>query len=720
MRDREARRRGRQKQGTASVVISRRRRRAFRFAAATLIPLLVLIGLELALRLAGAGYPSEFFLRDTIRGRKVWTGNLKFGWRFFPRRMARTCGAFAVPVAREPGTRRIFVLGESAAYGDPRPDYGVSRILEVLLRKKSSASRCDVINTAMTAINSHVIVPIARDCARLSAPGDVWVVYMGNNEVTGPFGAGTVFGPQTPCLPLIRANLWLKTTRLGQCLDAIGQRVRQPAAQWQGWGGLEMFLGSRLRADDPRMARVYSYFEKNLEEIVRMGMRAGVKVILCTVAVNLKDCAPFASSHRRDLTDAQQAQWTELFAAGMAAENAGDTQTALDRYRQAARTDDQYAELLFRLARCEWSNSDYSAAAEHFSRARDADTLRFRADNRINQIVRMIADRHRETGICLFDAEAAMATQSSHSVPGHELFYDHVHFNFDGNYRLACGLASQIVQPRAVPDGEWLSQKECEERLGFSDWSRLGTAELLRDRLAVPPFTAQYDHSIQRDQLEKEIARLQAACTPAALAESVALHKQALARVPEDWVLHWNLGRLLRQTGDLAGAAQEMQRVVELVPHHAEAWRDLGLCRHLLGRFAEAADAYKEALHRYPYDAQSHLLLGDALASLDQPTEALKHYQEAVRLQPDHPQTRIGLGLHLAHIGKDAEAMAQFSEAVRLQPDNAEAQLNLGVAMANQQRFSEAVKHFEIALRLRPDDETIKQYLAASRSHLPK
>ncbi len=695
---------------TIPVVVSRQRRWAFRAVAATLIPLLVLLGLELVLRVAGTGYPSGFFVRDKVGGREIWTGNLKFGWRFFPPRLARTCGAFTFPVSREPGVQRVFILGESAAYGDPRPDYGVSRILDVLLREKPDGVRYDVINTAMIAINSHVIVPIARDCAKLSAPGDVWVVYMGNNEVVGPFGAGTVFGPQTLSLPLIRASLRLKTTRLGQYLDALSQRVRQPAGSWQSWGGLEMFLAHRLRANDPKMARVYAHFTKNLEEIVRLGTRAGVKVVLCTVAVNLKDCAPFASLHRPDLTNAQLAQWSGLFAAG-----------TTDQHRQALQLDDQHAELLFRLARCEWSNGDYAAAAEHFSQARDADTLRFRADSHINQIIRSVADRHRTTGVYLLDAEAALVaveTQdiaSLQEVPGRELFYDHVHFNFDGNYRLACGLAEQIA-----PSITRLSLEECQQRLGFSDWSRLGTAELLQDRLNVPPFTTQYDHAVQRDRLDKEITRLQAACTPAALAEAVALHRHALARMSEDWMLHRNLGQLLRQTGDLAGAVQEMQQVVELVPRYAEGWRDLGLCRHLRGRFAEAAEAYEQSLRRYPYDAQSHLVLGDALASLNRPTEALRHYQEAVRLQPDHPQPRLGLGLHLAHLGKDTEALAQFSEAVRLQPDNAEAQLNLGVALANQQRFSEAVPHFEAALRLRPDDETIKQYLAACRARTSK
>ena len=94
---------------------------------------------------------------------------------------------------------RVFVFGESAAYGDPQPEYGLSRMLEALLGGKYPGVRFEVVNTAMTAINSHVIVPIARDCAR--EHGDVWVVYGGETtKWWKPYGSGTVFGPQAASL----------------------------------------------------------------------------------------------------------------------------------------------------------------------------------------------------------------------------------------------------------------------------------------------------------------------------------------------------------------------------------------------------------------------------------------------------------------------------------------------------------------------------------------
>ncbi|MHB9008060.1 MAG: hypothetical protein ACYDC1_14125 [Limisphaerales bacterium] len=164
-----------------------------------LIPLLLLAATEIGLRLAGYGYSTRFFRTATIGGESVLVENDKFGLRFFPAALARTPAPVVLRPAKPPGTIRIFVLGESAALGDPRPAYGFGRYLEVLLRERHPQARFEVVNVAMTAINSHAILPIARECARYD--GDFWLVYMGNNEFVGPFGANTVFGPQAPSGP---------------------------------------------------------------------------------------------------------------------------------------------------------------------------------------------------------------------------------------------------------------------------------------------------------------------------------------------------------------------------------------------------------------------------------------------------------------------------------------------------------------------------------------
>src|ERR1051326_327122 len=97
---------------------------------------------------------------------------------------------------------------------------------------------------------SHVILPIARECAKYA--GDLWIIYMGNNEMVGPFGAATVFGARAPPLWLVRAQLKLRSLRLGQLLLATIQKLRKSDASASAWHGMEMFIQNPVAPNDPR------------------------------------------------------------------------------------------------------------------------------------------------------------------------------------------------------------------------------------------------------------------------------------------------------------------------------------------------------------------------------------------------------------------------------------------------------------------------------------
>ena len=173
--------------------LSTGRKWVYRLATLTLVPLLVLGALEMCLRIGGYGYPTDFFKPLRIGTEDYLVENDKFGLRFFPPQLARSPAPVAMKAHKPPGTFRIFILGESAALGDPRPAYGPGRYLQALLEERFPEQKFEVICVAMTAINSHALLPIARECAQHE--GDCWILYLGNNEMVGPFGAATVFGP---------------------------------------------------------------------------------------------------------------------------------------------------------------------------------------------------------------------------------------------------------------------------------------------------------------------------------------------------------------------------------------------------------------------------------------------------------------------------------------------------------------------------------------------
>src|SRR5438876_582881 len=242
------------------------KQKVFRWVAALVLPVCILFGVELVLRLVGFGYPADFFVPSETGPPGLFRENPKFGWRFFPKDLARAPDPLRLSKTKPPGTCRIFVFGESAALGDPEPAYGFSRILRELLEERCPATKFEVVNVAMTAISSHAILRIARDC--LPFQGDIWILYMGNNEVIGPFGASSVFGSKVPPRSLIRASLAAKRTRLGQMLAALRQRLAVGTQQPRRWEGMKMMLDDQVRASDPVLQRAYDHFGSNLRDIL--------------------------------------------------------------------------------------------------------------------------------------------------------------------------------------------------------------------------------------------------------------------------------------------------------------------------------------------------------------------------------------------------------------------------------------------------------------------
>lgn len=727
----------------ASPTPTPRRRFWFRVMAIVGVPLCLLLLTEAGLRLAGYGYRTTFFRPLEIDGRRMLVENDKFGWRFFPRNVARAPAPVVMPVVKPPGTCRIFVLGESAALGDPRPAYGFSRYLEVLLRVRFPETHFEVVNVAMTAISSHVIREIAGECAGLQ--GDLWIVYAGNNEYYGPFGARSVFGASVPPLPFVRAQLALQRTRLGQLLADAATRLRgSPKAEAGTWTGLRMFVGHELAPAHPDRALVQRNFARNLEAVLREGLSAGARILLAGMAVNLRDCAPFASKHSARLPPEDVEEWKKLYASGAALQDTGLETGALPVLEVAAKENPDHAEAAFRLAEAHLAATDTAAAAGLFARARDLDALPLRADGALHRSAVDLAERYKARGVTWLDASAALTTPANGGIPGSGMFYEHVHLTFTGNYRLARTVAAEILPllPAGTTNGttaDWASQEHCERRLGLTDWNRSAVLEGMVVRLLDAPYTNRLHAAEHVRRLWAELGRLRERMDPISQLEAAAIYDEALARNPDDHCLYENHAEFLELTGDLAGAAGDWAQVQKLLPHHFSGWYHRGRLLRRLGKTAESREALDQALTIRPDLAEAHLELAsldvaakhpedalaecriamhlrpnearplvqqaDILARLNRHEEALASLREAIRVQPSDWEAHYLLGVEMAVDGELPRAEALFAEAVRLKPGHLLSHLNLGVALTRQGRFAEATVQFQEVLRLDPVDQ---------------
>ena len=686
--------------------VSKRRLWVMRLVAMIFVPLLVLGGIELGLRLGGYGYDTGFFRQIQIDGHKFYVPNEEFSYRFFPPAIARTAPPFRFPAEKGTNSYRIFLFGESAATGDPDSTYGVGRYLEVLLRERYPGMDFQVVCAAIIAIDSSTILPIARDCARHQ--GDLWLYYMGNNEMVGPFGAETSYGFHAPGLGVIRTILAIKSTRIGQLLDALGRRLKTNSSDLKKWGGMEMFMNNRLGYDDPARLRAYANFNGNLEDILRNAHKTDVPVILSTMAVNLKDCAPFASIHAAGLSKDRESEWNKIYQQGVDFETAGSNQEALALYQQAAKIDPQYAELQFRMGRCDLALTNDDQARREFELARDYDALDFRSDTRINSAIKEAASRHAGQGVYLLDAANDLAQRSPEGIPGLELFYEHVHLNFAGNYLLALGFAEQAKKllPGSITardKGTWASAELCDRRLAATVWDRQRVWQSIMSRVTSPPFTGQFDHAANLKTYGKILSEVKSAMDTQTPEQARQMYEAALALAPDDYFLHGNYQRFLETGGYLTQAITEAKRCCELVPQLPGGYYYTGTLLVRAGKITEATEYLSRALAIRGDYAEAQNEMGEILANQQKTAEAMGWFHRALRSNPDYVEAYLNIGFLQQSLGQNDAALASYQKAANLEPEGPADYFNRANVAASLYRWDEVIACLRGVVKARPE-----------------
>jgi len=688
----------------------------YRLTTMTVVPALLLGVLELGLRLFGYGYPTSFFLEREIDEQRVCISNSHFGSHFFPRGLTRNPDAFVFPDPKPAGTYRVFVLGESAALGYPDASVGPGRILEVMLQEGYPLTRFEVITVAVPAISSHVILPIARECGRRQP--DLFVVYMGNNEVVGPFGPAGMQGLFSPSLSLIRASIGARSLRTGQLVGNLAQWASRPADPPYRWEA-RVVGDDPVRADDPRLETVYANFASNLRAIGEAGIHAGAKVVVCTVGVNLKNSAPFRSMAAADLSADQAETCQSMVAEGVRRETAGDGAAAIDSYRQALAIDGKPADLHFRLERCLAALGKSDEARRHLILACDLDALRFRADTRINEAIRTYASGRQAEGIYLADAERLFEQASPGGLPGEELFYDHVHMNFEGNYLLAHAVFSQVSQFLSSeigapgPAAEPASRRVCMDRLAYGDWHKRKALAIIAESLKELPFTNQLDCAERNKRVDRQLAEVKERLRSRGLEETAAALQRALARAADDVILHRELAKVLMERGEVAEAIPHLRLVLKRMPQDVNNYVNLAVALDALRKFDEALALCAEASRLDPDQCASWNTRGTILFKMGKTPEALAALKQALLIDPSDGRLHDNLGLVLAANKQFDEAIKEHNHSLSLRPRNAKAHVHLANLYRQQKKTDLMIEHLSEAAKIDPDYFDTHNYLGA-------
>ncbi len=212
----------------------------------------------------------------------------------------------------------------------------------------------------------------------------------------------------------------------------------------------------------------------------------------------------------------------------------------------------------------------------------------------------------------------------------------------------------------------------------------------LRDALrgygAVPPGRPEYVESLRRAGL----IALQLAEYPLAVDNL----SRALAQLPGDAGLHYNLGLAHKEFGDLQNAADSFRRAADLDPADVAAIGNLGSTYLSLGDNGAATTAFQQALVCQPNNVTVLVNLGLAQQAAGSDDDAEATFRHALALAPSHRDARMNLGAVLRRQGRLAEAIQAFTDILRDRPEDALALTNLGATLLALGQHDEAADTF--------------------------
>lgn len=130
---------------------------------------------------------------------------------------------------------------------------------------------------------------------------------------------------------------------------------------------------------------------------------------------------------------------------------------------------------------------------------------------------------------------------------------------------------------------------------------------------------------------------------------------------------------LYYKQGKFSDALACFDRVIEMDPGHAKAWKEKGICLKELGRYEVAIQCFDRALSLAPKEISTHYLKGEALEKLGKTSGDLSLLEEAIR---------------------------SFDRIIESDPDNINAWNYRGVCFKELRRYEEAKRSFEQAQML--------------------
>ncbi len=194
----------------------------------------------------------------------------------------------------------------------------------------------------------------------------------------------------------------------------------------------------------------------------------------------------------------------------------------------------------------------------------------------------------------------------------------------------------------------------------------------------------------------------------------VAEYRKAVAANPDDAVARANMGTVLYDRGDLAGAAEHYRQAVRLAGDSASYRHDLGQILLELGSVQEAVALLQSAVELNPRFKDAHLKLAGIHLRAGRFKEAVGHCRGVIAVDPLHRQARVQLAMALLRLGNRDEAILELGRLMDDHPpEDPGERLQLATLLAQLGDPGRAMQHFTAVSKL--DAEPMIKAMALTR-----
>lgn len=328
-------------------------------------------------------------------------------------------------------TFRIFVQGASTVAGFPYyHSCSFPRLLKHRLSQTFPDRNIEVINTGITAVSSYTLWDMTNEI--IEQQPDLVIIYAGHNEYYGALGVASSNSiGRYP--PLIRLQLSLKNLRVMQLASQAYRSMKSAKTPIGRIGKTTlmevMVKNQQIHYDSPEYHAGLHQFEDNMNRILEKYQQHEIPVIMSTVVSNERDVSPFLSDPLNLEQDVLEMSKNQP-----------------DHAQKLAMTNGAAA---YQLGRHYLQQANKDSAKKYLHLAKELDLLRFRAPEKLNELIRNSASQHQAF---LLDMCKVFLNHSPDGIIGNELLTEHVHPNIMGNYLIADALYHQIREMDILND----------------------------------------------------------------------------------------------------------------------------------------------------------------------------------------------------------------------------------------------------------------------------